>query len=93
MESIRDQRRAQDITYLAVSHAGPQLVDHFLRDDVTLLNFSLINRKASREECGGQDSRYEKSVAHFGFIERVIYTGTMIPRNGLPGIPVGPLTG
>jgi hypothetical protein len=42
-EGVDDQRRAHHEAHLALGHAGLELVDHVLRDDVALCDIDAVN--------------------------------------------------
>jgi len=48
-ESIQNERRTHDKLNLLFGHAGPQLVDHVLGDDVALLNVDLVDTRDTRK--------------------------------------------
>lgn len=48
MKRIADHGRAQRKAYLRTSHAGLQLVHHFLGNDITLLNLYLVEQGRNR---------------------------------------------
>jgi hypothetical protein len=47
MERVRDQRGAEYETHLTFGHSWLELIDHLLRDDVSLLDIGLVRMDAS----------------------------------------------